>query len=290
MRSIPDALAARLGGATTLCHCWRLVLKDGTRQGFTDHDCDLTFDGLIHSAATGLDAASVENSLGFAVGGGEVSGALSAASLNESDLAAARYDAATLETWLVDWMQTDARMLLDIGTIGEVRRSDVAFTAEVRSLAHAFDEPHGRHFQSGCDAELGDAKCRVDLSMAPMRRDGNLVGVDGNTLIVGVSAAQDKWFSGGAVYLGAQRLTTIRDHEQNGDQARIALWSPLPDPPPIGAVLTLVAGCDKSFATCRAKFGNVQNFQGFPHIPGNDLILAYVQSGTMVMDGGSLFT
>ena len=187
-------------------------------------------------------------------------------------------------------MQTDARMLLDIGTIGEVRRSDVAFTAEVRSLAHAFDEPHGRHFQSGCDAELGDAKCRVDLSMAPMRRDGNLVGVDGNTLIVGVSAAQDKWFSGGAVYLGAQRLTTIRDHEQNGDQARIALWSPLPDPPPIGAVLTLVAGCDKSFATCRAKFGNVQNFQGFPHIPGNDLILSYVQSGTMVMDGGSLFT
>ena len=290
MRSIPAALAERLGGATTLCHCWRLVRKDGTRQGFTDHDRDLTFDGLTHAAATGLDAASVESTLGFAVGGGEVTGALSAAALSESDLAAGRYDAATLETWLVDWTQTEARMLLDIGTIGEVRRSDIAFTAEVRSLAHAFDEPHGRHFQSGCDAELGDANCRVDLSAAPMRRDASLVAIDANTLIVALGEAQDKWFSGGALYLGTQRLATIRDHAQNGDQARIALWSPLADPPAIGAGLTLVAGCDKSFSTCRTKFANVQNFRGFPHIPGNDLILSYVQSGTMVMDGGRLFS
>jgi len=28
------------------------------------------------------------------------------------------------------------------------------------------------------------------------------------------------------------------------------------------------AGCDKRIATCGAKFANVANFRGFPHIPG----------------------
>ena len=84
----------------SLCHCWRLVLRDGARFGFTDHDADLTFDGLVHAASSALDAGEIESSLGFAVGGGEVTGALSAAGLTEADLAAGRFDAATLESWL----------------------------------------------------------------------------------------------------------------------------------------------------------------------------------------------
>ena len=289
MRAIPDSLAARLGGATTLCHCWRLVRRDGTRLGFTDHDRDLSFDGITHSAMSGLDAANVESVLGFAVGGGEVSGALSSTTLNETDLANGRFDAATLETWLVDWMQPEARLLLDIGTIGEVKRSDVAFAAEVRSFAHAFDEPHGRYFQSACSADLGDSRCGVDLTTADMRRAGSVVGLDGSAIVVALSAVPDGWFSGGALFSGAERLATIRDHEQRGDHARVTLWTPLPAPPATGVTVTLVAGCDKHFATCRAKFANSVNFRGFPHIPGNDLILSYVQSGSMIMDGGSLF-
>ena len=90
MRVIPDILAARLGGATTLCHCWRLLLRDGARLGFTDHDQDLTFDGLTHAAASGLDASDAESSLGFGAAGAEVNGALMAAALTESDLMARR--------------------------------------------------------------------------------------------------------------------------------------------------------------------------------------------------------
>jgi hypothetical protein len=100
MRAIPDSLAARLGGATTLCHCWRLVLRDGSRLGFTDHDRDITFDGLTHLAASGLDASEVETALGFSGVGGEVAGALMAAALTEADLVGGRYDGATLETWV----------------------------------------------------------------------------------------------------------------------------------------------------------------------------------------------
>lgn len=45
-------------------------------------------------------------------------------------------------------------------------------------------------------------------------------------------------------------------------------------------------GCDKTWATCRAVFGNGRNFQGFPDIPGDDYLTAYPAEGGR-HDGGS---
>jgi hypothetical protein len=48
-------------------------------------------------------------------------------------------------------------------------------------------------------------------------------------------------------------------------------------------------GCDRQLGTCRQRFGNVANFRGFPHIPGNDFVLRYPRSGDR-LDGGALFS
>lgn len=45
---------------------------------------------------------------------------------------------------------------------------------------------------------------------------------------------------------------------------------------------SITAGCDKQFATCQAKFANAVNFRGFPHMPGNDYILAVARPGEPV--------
>ncbi|MFL4991443.1 MAG: DUF2163 domain-containing protein, partial [Microvirga sp.] len=80
MRTIPENLAAHLAeGATTLCHCWRLIRRDDTAFGFTDHDRDLTFATTVFAARSGLEAAEATAELGFVVGGGDVSGALMSA-------------------------------------------------------------------------------------------------------------------------------------------------------------------------------------------------------------------
>ena len=51
--------------------------------------------------------------------------------------------------------------------------------------------------------------------------------------------------------------------------------------PPLVAGMTfqVSAGCDKSHRTCRAKFSNIANFRGFPHMPGNDFALTYARRG-----------
>src|SRR5947209_301089 len=124
MRTLPPGLAAHIGqGATTLCHCWKLVRRDGGVAGFTDHSRDLVFDGVTFAARTGLEAAEVTAELGFAIGGGEVSGALVSAGITEDDLASGLYDAASVETWLVNWSAPDERLLLDLAAIGEIRRA-----------------------------------------------------------------------------------------------------------------------------------------------------------------------
>ena len=125
MRDIPADLAARLaGGATTLCHCWSLTRRDGLALGFTDHDRDLAFGGLTYAARTGLEAAEASAELGFAIGGGEVAGALSAEGLSEDDLVRGLYDDARITLWLVNWAAPSQRLLLEAGFVGEVRRSE----------------------------------------------------------------------------------------------------------------------------------------------------------------------
>ena len=64
----------------------------------------------------------------------------------------------------MNWSNVAERVLLDIGSIGEIRRADGSFVAEVRGLMHRLDEERGRLFRATCSADLGDAQCGVNLS------------------------------------------------------------------------------------------------------------------------------
>jgi uncharacterized phage protein (TIGR02218 family) len=291
MRAIPDGLAAHLArAATTLCRCWSLTRRDGLVLGFTDHDRPLAFDGVTFQETTGLEAAEGEAELGFAVGGGEVSGAFAAVGLNEADLARGLYDDARVSIWLVNWADVSQRLLLETGFVGEIRRGDHAFTAEVRGLAKAFDEERGRLYTRACSADLGDARCGVTLTPVA----GTVSTTDGRLLLSApaLAAFPDAHFTGGRlVFTGGGNVgfvTEVKRHAADG-LGTLALWQAPPAPIMAGDALQVTAGCDKSFSTCRTKFGNGINFRGFPHMPGNDFIIGGVGPGDGALDGGSLF-
>ncbi|MGL4239808.1 MAG: DUF2163 domain-containing protein, partial [Beijerinckiaceae bacterium] len=281
MRAIPSALAAELAsGATTLCRCWKATRRDGAVFGFTDHDRDLSFAGVTFAAATGLDAADAEATLGLAIGGGEVSGALSSAGITASDISRGVWDGASIETWIVDWRDVSRRMLLDSGETGEIRRAGDAFTAEVRGLAHQLDQSVGRRYASRCDAILGDSRCGLDLANLA-RRITRVIAtvVDAATIAVAAPAGFAAGaFTGGTIRFdlgpNAGAILPLMSHARAGSIDTIALWSPPAEGMAIGQQVTLTVGCDKWFETCRDRFQNAANFRGFPHIPGNDHLLA----------------
>ncbi|PWB83585.1 MAG: beta tubulin [Methylocystaceae bacterium] len=295
MRSVSSSMQAKLDASvSTFCNCWRLSRKDGTVMGFTDHDRDLSFSAVTFRAASGLTATQVEASVGLGAGSGEILGALQSDGLVESDLANGLYDGASIEVWLVDWSDVEDRLLIDVATIGEVKRSEFAFAAELRSLAHLFDQQRGNSFQRSCSADLGDARCKFDLTAAGFHTTGVVVAQRGGGIIVDlVSIFDDDFFTGGRLSFtsgaDAGARATIKSHRRAGAQARLTLWTE-----PSGAIapgdgVEIVAGCDKTAASCERKFSNIVNFRGFPHMPGNDRVIAYPSSLAPTMDGGSFY-
>lgn len=295
MRNIPDNLAAHMAdGATTLCHCWKLIRRDGRSFGFTDHDHDLSFGGTTFAARSGLEAAEATAELGFAVGGGEVAGALMSAGLTEDDISSGLYDDASVETWLVNWANVAERLLLDIGSIGEIRRSDGSFFAEVRGLMHRYDEERGRLFRATCSADLGDAKCGINLGSSSYSDTGTVTRTDGFLGIVasGIGFA-DGWCTGGRLTWtsgsNAGVSVEIKVHRAISGTDEFDLWQRAPQAIKVGDGFRVTVGCDKTHGMCRRRFKNVANFRGFPHMPGNDFIIRMPQQGEPGLDGRSFF-
>jgi uncharacterized phage protein (TIGR02218 family) len=293
MRPIQAALAAHLDGAvTTLARSWRLTRRDGVVMGFTDHDRDLVFDGVTHRARAGLDASEAKAELGFAVASIDVAGALSHDSITEADIQRGLYDGAEVEVFLVNWADPAMRQRLDVLSIGEIRRGDLAFIAELRNAGHRFDEERGRLYTLRCDADLGDARCQKAITSA----SGQVVTTNGRGVLTasGLAAHASGWFRGGRLSFtsgeNAGAAIEVRRHERLGAEAELALWLDAPRPIAPGDAFTITPGCDKSFATCRGKFGNGANFQGFPHTPGTDYLLQVAGNREgQLFDGGSLF-
>lgn len=296
MRPAPPELVARIAsGAATLCRCWKLTRRDGVVLGFTDHDRKLAFDEVSYEPESGFTASEIETSLGLSVGGAEAQGALSSARIAPEDLAGGLYDRARIELWLVDWRDPAARFLLSSATIGETRRNRGHFTAEMRGLAHALNIPGGRVYQRACDAELGDARCGVNLERPAFRAAVLVAEVARKTRfrVTGADAFEAAFFLRGVIRWSAGSnpglLSQIRadDAAASGGGRWIQIWHPPPRPIAPGDALFLFAGCDKRLETCRMRFANALNFRGFPDIPGDDAANSYPNSGDN-MDGGSL--
>ena len=291
MKTLPSGLADHLAsGTTTLCHCWKLAPVNGLVLGFTDHDHDLTFDGVTFEAQAGFEASEIESSLGLSVDNLEASGALDSAQLDAERLRAGDFDHATIEIWRVNWQDVAQRVLLRKGHLGEVTHGGSGFTAEVRGLSHLLNQTKGRVFQFGCDATLGDARCRVNLETAAFRGVGSIAATEGNRrfTVTGLDSFVSGWFSLGTLTwtsgLNAGRLEEVKLH---GAQGIIELWQSASFAVTVGDGFTIRAGCDKQFTTCRAKFFNSENFRGFPHLPGTDFVTAFASREDQGNDGGS---
>lgn len=283
MRDIPADLANHIAGeATTLARAFVVRLADGTALGFTDHDRELVVAGVACRPDSGFEGSAATRHAGFAVGEEEIAGALSDDVICESDLAAGRWDGASVDVYCVNWQEPSQCLKLRTGRLGEVVRRDGAFRAELRGPAHALTQTRGRLFSRFCDAGFGDGRCRIGL--AAWQRAASIAAGSGARIIrlAGIGDLAAGWldrgtcrFAGGPL---SGRTDLIESHIVDADGASLTLRHPLPAIPDAGTGVTVTAGCDKQFATCRDRFGNGDNFQGFPHMPGRDFVFSFASA------------
>jgi uncharacterized phage protein (TIGR02218 family) len=286
MKTLSAALQAHLdGGTTTLAWCWRIERSDGVVFGFTDHDRPLAFGGVTYEPESGFAASEIRSGTDLAVDAQEAEGVLTSDTITETDILDGRWDNAEVEVWRVNWNAVGQRVLMRRGAIGQVRRGRLAFVAEVRSLAHVLNQTVGRTFQHACDAELGDARCGVDLDDPAFQASGLVTAVTGDRSFtasgLGIFAAG--WFTLGRLTWtsgpNAGRVAEVASHDVAAGERRLALLEAPVRPIAVGHGFTVRAGCDRRLETCRDRFANVPNFRGFPHIPGQDTVIRYPNRG-----------
>jgi uncharacterized phage protein (TIGR02218 family) len=289
-----EALAAHLGGGlTTVCHAWAITRKDGAVFAFTDHDRPLRFAGFEFRADTGLSALALAQSTGLSVDNTEALGALSDASLREDEIEQGRFDGAEVRAWLVNWMDTAQHWLNFRGKIGELTRANGGFRAELRGLTEGLNRPLGRVYQKPCSAVLGDRNCRFNLAQESYAQALPVQTVQGARRFVWEEflAYDVDWFTRGRLEVlsgPAKGLWgTIKSDRIEGTARVIELWEPIRGAVEAGTQVRVVAGCDKRVETCRLKFNNFDNYQGFPDLPGEDWVVS-VPTSSKPNTGGSL--
>ena len=253
---------------------WRIYRKDGVALGFTTHDRDLWFDGLLHRAAPGMLPSSIRRTIDLADDEAEVEGALGQDTIRADDLTAGRFDGARIETGVVDWGRLDAASLYT-GSIESVRQDAGGFVAQLRSAKADLDIDPVPRASPSCRARFCGPGCALSASAYSTRAAVLAIDFDANTVRFDLAAPQDfvlgelRWLDGPQTGLVARIV-----FNEGGDLQLDRLIDAGIEP---GMRARLLQGCDRTIATCAGRFGNGINFQGEPHLPGNDLLAQYPQ-------------
>jgi uncharacterized phage protein (TIGR02218 family) len=288
MKTIPIALANHYAQrSTTLAHCLKVTRLDEQVYGLTSCDRDVVLNGVTYLADPGLLVQNLSFQSGGQVPNTEVMFLPDGVILSRTDFLAGLWNSAAFELFELNYLQpADGVNTLLKGKLGEARPNRDGFVCELRGLGQALQQPIGEVTTKTCRAELGDNRCKVNLVAYTFA---------GTVMTAGQQTFTDSGLAQAADYFKEGRVTWVTG-ENSGLQAKvkahagggvITLTLPMIKPVQAGDTFTIVAGCQKrherstanpsGVSDCIDKFANILNFQGEPHLRGNDQLMAPVE-------------
>lgn len=255
---------------TSFVFCWRLERRDGAGLAITSHDQPLRVEDVVFEPTASLDPASITRG-GLQEVLSETKGALISEGLCEDDLLSGRWGGALSKLSAVEWAGSRAPQELVCGELGEVGLEGTSFRSDLLGPSAKLNTEVCPATSPECRASFGDRRCRVDLAGRSLRV--GVVSISANELTLDSSInhrfarGQLRWLSGPNCGLKSYITQVVED--------TIHLREPPPFAISCGERVQLREGCDKRLQTCRDRFGNVANFRGEPHLPGNDLLTRY---------------
>lgn len=220
-----------------------------------------------------MDGSATEQRSGFAIDHMMLQGMLRSDAIAEADILAGLYDHAEVTVSMVNYEDSAAgTILLQRGWLGQVTLQDGVFKAELHSLSQQLTSTVGQLFSPGCRANLGDARCKIDL--APFIVTGTVNTIDDQVTFRDTNRNEsDNYFRYGTVECtSGDNVGQVREVKHFYDTA-FSLMLPFSYPLQVGDSYLAIPGCDKRLQTCREQYSNVVNFRGEPHVPGLDRIM-----------------
>ena len=271
MKTFPIALQAHLDGSgTTLATCMRIVRRDGTVYGFTNHDRRLLIDGLDYYPEASFNPTDIASRSNLDTDNVELEGLLSSANITEDDIRAGYWNAAPYRLFQVNWKDLTQGQKKDrAGRLAQIIVNRSTFVAELLGVMEAYTSSVGEFTSPDCRTNLGDERCKVDLTPFTF---ASTIDTASNTRYAVTDAARgeaDDFFTNGTItitFAGGDLAFDVKSFSGG----TFVVKQPIPFDA-TGLPYVAVAGCDKKRETCRDRFSNIANMRAEPWLRGQDV-------------------
>ena len=260
----------------------KITRRDGEIFGFTSHDRPLIWNGLQYNSSNAAPSLSdIRRSAGLEPANAEVDGAFND-DLTEDDTEAEIWSGATVDVYRGNWSSLTGVELLAHGELGQITHDGRKYKTEMFGRAHKLGRVITRAYLPSCDADLGDARCGVDIEALAVNL--TVTAVTSNrefTTDLGSPAVANYFTYGRVTWLTGLNALRQMEVKSSSEAGVFILQLGMKRSITVGDTLRAYPGCNKQHKTglneylgdCKVKFDNVVNFRGFSEIPGIDKIL-----------------
>jgi uncharacterized phage protein (TIGR02218 family) len=203
------------------------------------------------------------------------------------DIEAGDWNSARVEIWRVNYKDlTQGHEVLGVGELGQFAHDGSGYKAEFTGRTHKLGRQVTRAYLPSCDADLGDARCGVDIDALAL--DAIVTEVTSNSVFVAEIdgspsvAWEDQYCTYGRVLWVTGENEGRGMEVKNQDGAGVfTLQLGMKRTIAVGDTFIAYPGCNKLKKTgeaeylgdCVVKFNNAVNFRGFDEVPGVDKMI-----------------
>ncbi len=151
-------------------------------------------------------------------------------------------------------------MNLHSGIFGKVTSSRGRFFVEIRGLSAKLERSIAELYSPACIAQFCNDKCKADTKKFSKISTITKV-VDERRFEDSHLTESDEYYKHGVIkFFGSTAFEGVVK------EYKIVYFASIPNF--AGDKYSILAGCNKTFPTCKSKFNNTVNFRGEPYIPG----------------------
>ena len=299
--SSAGALAALLNSTAAVelvwCDVFTITLVGGTVLRWSGTDIPVTINGTTWSLGPGIVRGRLRRGRGISVDTLQVTlypGDISIATSPLAQyIARGGFDNARLESIRAFKLASSVGWTGEVddstGRISGVKPDREQVSLNVKSDTELFDVMVPREvYQPGCTNTLYDTACAVSRASRTLTGT-TATGTDINRIqftinptgAVNTATVADKYYALGVIKFTSGACAgvarTIKRHQGQVTPGVlpaqvITVLQPLPAEVASGDAFEIYPGCDKTKATCEAKFSNLIRFRGHPYIPAPETI------------------
>lgn len=279
MIQLRSGMKSRMTGNTfRFATCWYVERTDGEKIRVTDHSNRLQVNGQWYSPTGGFSSSAREREANFRERNAEIKGFVNSNYITDTDLRAGKYQDAKVVELLVDSLVPWAGIFSQsVYYIQEVSFTGEVWQAQVIGMTQRIRKPRGDVYARLCRWDLGQSYgttrpgCHINLETFTVAGVVEHVSTQRNAFKTDLTNPNG-YFSRGVLTwtTGANEGVRCEVQSYKNLDGKIVLFLATPFDIEIGDEFLVHAGCAKDRQTCIDKFGNIDNFGGFPFMPGTD--------------------